>query len=268
MINYIDKDCEFENALTYFQIHDAFLTKILITYKTYGINFQYTDYWFQKNGEEYTSLIFRIDGQFVLYLTDNSNLEEIESFIELIGFNSILYDNKYSIKIGCRKIFSGAIMKLVNPEILLKHRYININDEDDYQFEICKEDNFKRIFNFFNSVNSDDVKISSYGSFATDLFSKMRSGCADVFSIYKYKKLHSEIVSCCVVLNDGFNSIIGPVATLKEYRKKDFAKALISNVNAENKQKNIILFCKNDVRKEIYEKMGFMPVGQWKEVYR
>lgn len=267
MITYIDKVSEFEKAISSFQINNAFLTKILIAYKSYGLDYPYTDYWYQKTKDDFTSLIFRVDGQFVLYLTDKSDLSEISSFLNLLDFKSLLYDNKYNLSIIGKEQYTGVIMRLHSSEQLFNHRDINSNEEN-YSFEICKESNLKRIYSFFNSLNSKDVQIPDYGSFATDLHSKIRSGCGVVFSLYKYIKFKSEMVSCCITLTDGYNGIIGPVATKQEYRQRDFAKALISRTNTDRNYENLFLLCMDDIRKEIYTKMGFTPVGKWKEIYR
>ncbi|MCH5202866.1 MAG: hypothetical protein J1F17_06630 [Oscillospiraceae bacterium] len=267
MITYIDKVSEFEKAVSSFQIHNPFLTKILISYKSYGLDYFYTDYWYQKTKDGFTSLIFRCDGQFVLCLTDKSDLIEISTFLNMLGFRSLLYDNKYNLNINATEQHTGVIMRLDSHEQLFTHKKINCN-EKNYNFKICKENNLKRIYSFFNSMNSGDVQISEYGSFAKDLHSKIRSGCGVVYSLNKYNENQEEIVSCCITITDGYNGIIGPVATKHEYRQKDFAKSLISCINSEENCKKLFLFCMDDIRKEIYTKMGFITVGKWKEIYQ
>ena len=133
--------------------------------------------------------------------------------------------------------------------------------KSDSVINICNEDNYKKVYEFFNSQKCDDVKINSYGDFATDLFSKVRCGVSRVFSIYENDK----IISCMIATGDKVNTIIGPVATSKEFQNCGLARNLIYSVDDTQ---NVYLYCKDDEHTQIYRKMGFVPDGEWKEIYR
>ena len=68
-----------------------------------------------------------------------------------------------------------------------------------------------------------------------------------------------------IATGDKVNTIIGPVATSKEFQNCGLARNLIYSVDDTQ---NVYLYCKDDEHTQIYRKMGFVPVGEWKEIYR
>ena len=250
MIKYIEDERLFSQIIESFENHDTYLTKINSVFKAYGIGVKGIDFWFQQNQSEYTSLILKSDSNIVLYLTPKTDITELSEFLCVIGYLSVLFDSSYKLQIPCSSQSQGIVMKLYE-----KHR------PDKSSLNIVTEDNYKRVFEFFNSLNCDDVKINSYGDFATDLFSKIRCGASKVFSVYENEK----IVSCMIATGDEVNTIVGPVATAKEYQNLGLGRELIYSL--DNTQ-SVFLYCKDDEHTLIYRRMGFVPCGKWKEIYR
>jgi hypothetical protein len=245
MIKYIDKDDTFMGVITALK-QDTFLTKISIVYKAYGIS-KYADFWYQYRNEKYTSMLMRVGGDFVLYLSDESDMYEISEFLKVVGFNRVLYNAEYKLSIDNIKENIGVIMKLSS----------GINGLDG---NIGEENNYKEVYGFFKGLNSKSLELPEYGDFVTDLYSKVRCKLTKVKSIYNDNK----IVSCCITVSDNINTIVNAVGTDKNYRNKDYAKNLIHNMKGEN----TYLYCNDDIHTVIYEKMGFKTVGKWKEIYR
>ena len=250
MIKYIEEGCQLSQIIDSFENHDTYLTKINSVFKAYGIGVKGIDFWFQQNQSEYTSLILKSDSNIVLYLTPKTDITELSEFLSVIGYLSVLFDNNYKLKIPCSSQSQGIVMKL---------RKKHISNENDINITI--EDNYKRVFQFFNSLNCDDVKINSYGDFATDLFSKIRCGASKVLAVYKNEK----IVSCVIATGDEVNTIVGPIATANSFQNCGLGRRLIYSL--DNTQ-NVYLYCKDDEHTHIYKRMGFVPDGEWKEIYR
>lgn len=250
MIKYIEDESLFPQIIDSFENHDTYLTKINSVFKAYGIGVKGIDFWFQQNQNEYTSLILKSDSNIVLCLTPKTDITELSEFLRVIGYLSVLFDNSYKLQIPCSSQSQGIVMKLCEKHIYSENE-ININVENNY----------KKVFEFFNSLNCDDVKINSYGDFATDLFSKIRCGVSKVLSIYEKDK----IISCMIATGDEVNTIVGPIATANSFRNCGLGRRLIYSLD---NTENIYLYCKDDEHKLIYSRMGFAPCGEWKEIYR
>lgn len=250
MIKYLEDGSLFPQIIDSFENHNTYLTKINSVFKAYGIGVKGIDFWFQQNQIEYTSLILKSDSNIVLYLTTETDITELSEFLCVIGYLSVLFDNSYKLQIPCSSQSQGIVMKLCE-----KHIY------SENEINITVENNYKRVYEFFNSLNCDDVKIDSYGDFATDLFSKIRCGASKVFSVYEKDK----IVSCMIATGDEVNTIVGPVATAKEYQNRGLGRELIYSLD---NTENVFLYCKDDEHTLIYKRMGFVPDGEWKEIYR
>ncbi|MGN0460195.1 MAG: GNAT family N-acetyltransferase [Ruminococcus sp.] len=251
MIKYIEEVSLFTKIANSFENHDTFLTKIISVFKAYGIGVRGKDFWFQQNQSEFTSLILKNDGNIVLYLTQNTDITELSEFINVIGYASVLFDNSYELlQLSGSSQSQGIVMKLCERHI-----------PNDSNINITIEDNYKRVYEFFNSLSCDDVKINSYGDFATDLYSKIKCGVSKVLSVYDKDR----IVSCVIATGDKINTIVGPVATAKSFQNCGLARRLIYSLD---KTENIYLYCKDDEHTLIYKRMGFDPCGEWKEIYR
>ena len=68
-----------------------------------------------------------------------------------------------------------------------------------------------------------------------------------------------------IATDDKVNTIVGPVATAREYQNRGLGRELIYSL--DNTQ-SVFLYCKGDEHTLIYKRMGFVPCGKWKEIYR
>ena len=171
MIKYLSDDTKYKNVTAKLKDKDVFFTRINVLYKSYGLNCDFLDIWYQSFNEDYVSLISRLDNQFILFLTENSNIQEIEEFLNVLGFSHLLFNEKYSLNFNFSMSETGLIMK---------REFINNNvKENNCIFTTVNE--YKGVFNFFNNCNSTVVKIADYGYFATDLHSKVRVNCSKIY---------------------------------------------------------------------------------------
>lgn len=249
MIKYLSDDTKYRNVTAKLKDKDVFFTRINVLYKSYGLNCDFLDIWYQSFNENYVSLISRLDNQFILFLTESSNIQEIKEFLNVLGFSHLLFNEKYSLNFNSYKSEIGLIMKREFIDNRVKENNCIFTTENEY----------KDVFNFFNSCNSRVVKISDYGYFVTDLHSKVRVDCSKIYSL----KFNDKIVSCAIITGDEYSKIISPIATLPHYRNNDYAKSLLNNIEEDN----LYLFCEDNL-KDCYTKMGFNIIGKWKEIHR
>ena len=160
-----------------------------------------------------------------------------------------MFNEKYSLNFNSYKSEIGLIMKREFIDNKVKENNCIFTTENEY----------KDVFNFFNSCNSRVVKISDYGYFVTDLHSKVRVDCSKIYSL----KFNDKIVCCAIITGDEYSKIISPIATLHQYRNNDYAKSLLNNIEEDN----LYLFCEDNL-KDCYTKMGFNIIGKWKEIHR
>ena len=92
MIKYLSDDTKYKNVTAKLKDKDVFFTRINVLYKSYGLNCDFLDIWYQSFNEDYVSLISRLDNQFILFLTENSNIQEIEEFLNVLGFSHLLFN--------------------------------------------------------------------------------------------------------------------------------------------------------------------------------
>ena len=76
MIKYLSDDTKYRNVTAKLKDKDVFFTRINVLHKSYGLNCDFLDIWYQSFNENYVSLISRLDNQFILFLTENSNIQE------------------------------------------------------------------------------------------------------------------------------------------------------------------------------------------------
>lgn len=254
MIKYIDSNKQYEEIKNTFSGEDTFLTRLNVLFTSYGVNESFLDFWYQvlpcDEDSKAVSLIARLDSDFILCLTEKSDLNEIQEFLNILNFSSVLFNNKYALNLVGDSYKIGCILKRKNIDFKNNNSLLEIK----YNYP------YKELFSFFNNCNSDDVKIKDYGSFATDLNCKIKGGCGKTYCLVE----NSEILSACITTFDSVNTIISPVATLENMRKKGYATHLINSIKAEN----ICVYCSDDYRADVYTKMGFVNSGEWKEVYR
>ncbi|MFA6075043.1 MAG: GNAT family N-acetyltransferase [Negativicutes bacterium] len=79
-------------------------------------------------------------------------------------------------------------------------------------------------------------------------------------------KQDGKVVACAATAAECADSaVIVSVCCRKEYRRRGYAEAcmreLCTKLSSEGKQ--LYLFCENPVAKKMYEKLGFVTIGQW-----
>lgn len=243
MIKYFNTCSEFNNIVSKYNKRDVFLTKINALFLSYGLNNQ-IDFWYHYT-DSVTGIICRCGNDYILSLDDKADFTEIEEFLNIFGYKSVLFDAEYPVKPKFLSVNSGYIMKKNNCNPV-------------YDSQIIRYRNYKEVYRFLKCINSTSIILPEYADFATSLYSKVRKNVSEIRVIFDKEKL----IAVCISVSDGINTVISPIATLAEYRRKGKAAALLNSING-----NVFLLCENSNR-IVYEKIGFTVTGKWKEVYR
>ena len=233
--------------------NDTFLCRIGSLYNTYGIDKSFVNFWLQLDDNSHiTSVISMLDFQMTLYLTQNSNIEEIEEFIYIIGAKSVLTDYKYNLKLNSFNKLSGDILKF------------------DYKFNMQTVSNqinttppkVKDLYKLLNSVYGNNF--ADQNSFCLDVSHKLLKRTSRIYSITD----KGELVSCAMTVAEFQNTaIIGAVATLKSSRSNGLATDLVMRFADKLTQegKSVYVYTDNSKINEFYNKIGFNKDGKWNE---
>lgn len=234
-------------------ISDPFFTRILSLYESYGEGYDFVGFWVQENVGEITAAISRFEDKFSLYLTDESDLDEIAAFIRFQGAGSCLYNAAFSLS------FSDDI-KSIGGRIL---QY----SSDDYisDLEIYEPD-FKALYTLLLSCSSDIFIVPPYLQFLSDLTHRRNVG-----------KLHltatstDGVLSSCVmtVSETDHAAILGAVATHPDYRRRGLSRELVRTLATllRREGRAVYVLSASEANTRFYQNSGFQIIADFKETF-
>ncbi len=225
---------------------DVFYSRILSEFKTLSV-FEGSMFYICLNEDNVTGIISKIDTNVTLSLTEEAPLEEINEFLNIVGYSKILCDNRYSSAFigdkNCGKILKASLAEKTDCKV---HELYSENLKD--AFELIQD--------------SFDLKLDFVSWFA-DISHKIRHGGARLFGIYEGDLL----ISCAFSLFETeTSSVMSSVTTRKEYRKKGYGELLVKSVLSENNNKDVFVFTENKDVESWYKKLGFTEVCLWSEI--
>jgi len=250
MIKIADENFNIERYINDLSVADPFGCRIKSLYATYSYNLPFVDFWVEFVNEKYVSLIARLESVFILRLTDDSDIEEISSFLRVSGASSIICDGKYELQVNLKRT-DGPILARNSPFQLTRNFDVITPTVKDIYFVIdkCKSDNFS---------------VPSYEDFALDVTHKLNSKTIRMFGISNGIVLQS----CIMTLAESEDcAVLGALATLPNFRSCGFGSHLIKYITnkliAENK--SVYLHRAKTENIEFYKKSGFEEYGIWAE---
>ena len=92
MIQAVTENTDFAGAIRAFSALDPFACRILSLYQSYRPELVFVDYWLQLDDESgaVTGAVARNGSNFILFLTDKSDLDEVSSFVRVGGAAGII----------------------------------------------------------------------------------------------------------------------------------------------------------------------------------
>lgn len=232
-------DC-YEN-LKPFHKDDMFFIRIMALMKAYGFSYDFASFYEQidDNGNV-TAIISKLDGDYTLCKSDNADITELEEFFSVLGFNTVLSDDSFSM---CRAFNNGVIMKtkkkaeIINP-------YVTI-------------DTYPKLMELFNF---NDFDTADFESWYVDVSHRIRHNSARAYTLL----VNDEIVSSGIlsaIYND--NAVLSSVQTSPAFRRMGYGSALVSEIICDVKG-SVYLMREQDKNEEFYKKLGFENIGIWR----
>ncbi len=234
-----------EYDLSFFE-DDIFFQRIYSDFLTIG-KFPKSFFYICVDDNEITAVISKICGVITLSAKENADFEEINEFVRVIGFSTILCDFSFSCHFDGKKT-SGKIMKIRTDEKFGSNAEILRTDELKEAYPILKRV-FRKVPDF-----PDWFVNTCYGVIHNSVI---------VSGVHYNQKLVSVAFALFVTER---TAVISAVATHPEHRNRGYAMEILKKLLDENTGKEIYIFLENPLIEEYYGKLGFVPCKMWSEI--
>lgn len=231
---------------------DPFVCRILSLYNTYHPDLAFVDYWMtaDENGR-CTGAIARNGSSFILFLTDDSDLDEISSFLRVSGASGILCNGKYHLDFTAKET-EGVIMKINEPVTV---------DGEEFGFIVP---DIKDVYDLIVKCAEEGFMPPPFDEFYVDVNHRLRHQAIRMYGIEDGGDLAA--IAMTVAESDN-GAVLGAVACAPEYRRMGYAsKAVSHTVNClVSENKTVFLHRSQNANAAFYNKLGFTECGVWRE---
>lgn len=235
---------------------DPFACRIFSLYNSYNPGLAFVDYWMMCDDAsgKCTGAVARSGSNFILLLTDDTDLDEVSSFMRVAGASSAICDGKYKLDIFGSKSVTGSI--------LVKN---TLFDNVDDGIKITTPD-IKSAYDLIVSCADDDFKPPSYENFYVDINHKLRHNTMRIYGILDNENLAA--VAMTVAESDDC-AVLGAVACSPEYRRCGYGSSVVKYISNRliNENKAVFLHRAKNANVSFYNNLGFTETGKWREYY-
>ena len=229
---------------------DPFFTRIKSLFDCYGTDYGFVRFYTQYSGEKAASFLSLFEGRMSLYLTEDSDPEEIESFILFSGCSYVMYNASFSLSFNSKKEINGDVLQYKNrSKPVLK----NVVEPD-----------IRSIYETLKACESKDFTVPGYLPFLSDVTHRKNRGKCTAFGI----KENGVLASCAMTVSEAENTvIIGAVATRPAYRRRGLSRQVVISLSEKYAEQNkqIFVFSANEKNTQFYENSGFEKIYRFTE---
>ncbi len=224
-----------------FNLLDIYSVRILSLLDAYGCKYPFVRFYRQTDeSENITAIISYLDYDATVSFSDKANKNEITEFLSVIGFSSVLCDEKLIVSDDYE---SGMVMKS-NKSIELSMPYIKIDD-------------YPPLFDLYNFI---DYGESNFEAWYVDINHRIRHNAVKAVTL----NINDEIISSAIFSSIYKNyAILTGVQTKPEFRKMGYGSALVSAMCCDFGG-NVYLMRENERNEGFYKKLGFENTGKWR----
>ena len=252
MIRSVTDGLDFAAELLKMSDGDPFACRILSLFHSYHPGLAFVDYWLTADDDGTTNgAIARNGSNFILFLTEQSALDEIASFLRLSGATGILCDGKYRLDFSAGDT-TGVIMKINTP--------IDVADED---ITLVAPD-IKSAYELISLCADENFTPPAFEDFYVDVNHKLRHGAMRMYGIIDEGTLAALALT---VAESGDGAVLGAVACHPDYRRKGFGSLIVQHTvnRLIAEQKTVFLHRAENANAAFYHKLGFIDCGIWRE---
>ncbi len=253
MIVYANEANDFVSSINALTETDAFACRIISLYNSYSPDLAFVDYWLcaDENGI-CNGAIARNGSNFILFLTDNSDLEEISSFMRVAGASGAICDGKYKLDVFGGKSVTGSILVKTEP-------FEHIDDT----LNIIEPD-IKSAYELILECAGESFVPPKFDDFYVDINHKLRHRAMRMYGIAEDKKL---VAVAMTVAESDKGAVLGAVACSPDYRSHGYGSSVVKYISNKliEEHKSVFLHRAKNANVSFYNNLGFNESGKWRE---
>lgn len=255
MILSSDKTENFVSVVSGIAENDPFVCRIVSLYTSYGPTLSFVDYWIVIDDEskKCTGAIARSGTDFILVLSDESDLEEISAFMRVAGASTVICSGRYELELFGYQTATGPILSR------------NTVSEKPKTIETTTP-NIKDVYSLIVASADENFIPPSFDDFYVDVNHKLRHETMRLFGICENDKLSA--VAMTVAESDN-GAVIGAVACLPEMRNKGYGSYIVNYLTdiLVSEGKCVYVHRAENANKSFYENLGFNQIDVWREYH-
>lgn len=247
---------DFVSSVSEISNNNPFACRIISLYNSYSPELAFVDYWMiaeEKSGK-CVGAIARSGTDFIVFLTDACDIEEISSFMRVAGASSVICDGKYELDIYGSKSVTGSVLQREKEFETLENELNIIEPEIKEAYELivkCADENFKPPL---------------FEDFYVDVNHKLRHKTMRMYGI----KEDGTLVAVAMTVAESENgAVLGAVSCDPEYRKRGYGSNIVKYISNRliNENKTVYLHRAENANVYFYNNLGFEETGKWREYY-
>lgn len=246
---------DFKSSVGKISGNDPFACRIISLYNSYPPELAFVDYWIISDEDgKCTGAAARSGTNFVLFITDDCDLEEISSFMRVAGASSILCSGKYNLDLFGYKKTTGAVL-VRNTPFEFESDSLNIVEPD-----------IKDAYDLIVRCADDNFKPPLFEDFYVDINHKLRHKTMRIYGISDNGTL---VAVAMTVAESGDGAVLGAVSCDPDYRKRGYGSSIVKYISnrlvAENKA--VFLHRAENANVSFYDNLGFKQSDKWCEYF-
>ena len=255
MILTADNCDEFISTTESLDGQNPFACRIISLCTSYQPSLPFVDYWtvFDDESKNPTGAIARNGTDFILFLTDKTDLDEVSSFMRVAGATSVICSNSYSLDLFGYEKTSGPI--LVRREEI----------PECNSFEICTPQ-IKDAYNLIAASADKGFTPPEFEDFYVDINHKLRHGTMRLLGLCSEGELAAVAMT---VAESSQGAVIGAVACLPEHRKKGYGTYIVNHLTniLVKEGRSVFLHRAENANKAFYDNLKFSRFDSWCEYH-
>lgn len=247
---------DFINSISNVSDNDPFACRIISLYSSYSPELAFVDYWMiiDEQSGKCEGAIARSGTAFILFLSNDKNLDEVSSFMRVAGASSALSSARYKLDIFGSKNITGSVLMKNTPFECVDNRATSVVPDIKAVYELivkCADDNFRP---------------PVFEDFYVDVNHKLRHNTMRICGITEGDMLAAVAMTVAESAN---GAVLGAVACDPDYRKKGYGSSVVKNLSniLISEGKSVFLHRAKNANVSFYNNLGFTEIGKWIEYY-
>lgn len=247
---------DFISSVSKISDNDPFACRIISLYNSYSPQLAFVDYWMiaDENSGVCIGAIARSGTDFILFLTDDCDLEEVSSFMRVAGASSAICSGKYRLDMYGSKSVSGSVLE--------RNTLFDIIDDTVN----IVEPEIKEAYELIVKCADENFKPPLFEDFYVDVNHKLRH---NTMRLYGIKERDTLVAVAMTVAESDNGAVLGAVSCDPEYRKRGYGSNIVKYISNRliDENKTVFLHRAKNANVSFYNNLGFAETGTWREYY-